>query len=184
MVSVTSRRGHPRRKPGFHTVGDDVRSLMDDYPRIYFACHLRHLEDANHRVSARQLAILDHLDEFESVSLTELAYHMGVTVSTMSIAADRLERMGYLGRYPDDRDRRRLQLRLTTEGARAKAKASVLDPELVRDMLKRMTPKDRHAALLGLNLLANAASRAMDERHAHARSWQGKFEADQKAGRL
>ena len=68
---------------------------MAAYPRIYFACHLEHREDPVTRdvISAHQGSILDHLDAVEPMGLLDLAKHMGVTASTMSLTVDRLERV-------------------------------------------------------------------------------------------
>src|SRR2546429_2235399 len=66
---------------------DAARQLMELYPRIYFACHARHVRDPRTRrlLSAHQASILDHLDEREPLTLVDLARHMGVTPSTMSL---------------------------------------------------------------------------------------------------
>ena len=62
--------------------------FIDLYARIYFACHTRHVHDPDSgtKVSARQASILSHLDSVEPTAVSALAAHMGVTVSTMSIA--------------------------------------------------------------------------------------------------
>jgi MarR family transcriptional regulator, organic hydroperoxide resistance regulator len=139
--------------------GSDVALILDAYPRIYFACHRRHVYDAEQRrlVSAHQASILDHLDPLESTVLTDLAKHMGVTASTMSLAVDRLERNGYVAREPDPVDRRRVRIRLTESGVRVRRANSVLDPALVAEMLDQLPSGDRKAALRGLQLLARAA---------------------------
>src|SRR6185295_14786673 len=103
------------------TSDSSVRAVLDAYPRIYFACHRRHVHDpAGGLLSARQASILDHLDAVEPTSLNELAAHMGVTASTMSIAIDRLEQSGYVVRERETSDRRRLGLRLTEAGERVR----------------------------------------------------------------
>ena len=70
---------------------DEVRQVLADYPRIYFACHSRNVRDPRTRekVSAHQASILDHLDPVEPTSLQDLASHMGVTPGTMSLAIER-----------------------------------------------------------------------------------------------
>ena len=140
----------------------DVRDLMDAYPRIYFACHRRHVRDPERDrvLSAHQASILDHLDAVEPTSLNDLAAHMGVTPSTMSIAIDRLERAGYVVRERDDRDRRRLQLRLTDDGVRIRGANSVLDPDLVARLLDELPVRERRDALDGLAALGRAADAA------------------------
>ncbi|MGH7695813.1 MAG: MarR family winged helix-turn-helix transcriptional regulator [Gemmatimonadaceae bacterium] len=137
----------------------DVQALLRDYPRIFFACHRRHVRDeATSRVlSSHQASILDHLDDVAGTDLTRLAAHMGVTLSTMSLAVDRLARGGYIVRTRDAKDARRVQLRLTSDGVRIKRAQSVLEPNLVAQLLDQMTATDREDALRGLAALARAA---------------------------
>ena len=138
----------------------DVRRLLDAYPRIFFACHTRHVRDpeTGGELSAHQASILDHLDEVDAMSMTSLAEHMGVTVATMSLAIDRLERRGYVRRDRDPQDGRRVLLRVTKAGARIRDAKSVLDPIRVEQMLNHLSAADRAAALRGLALLARAAN--------------------------
>src|SRR5215212_1440991 len=137
----------------------DVAAVFRDYPRIYFACHRRHVRDpeTGALVSQQQVSILDHLDAIQPTVLGELAEHMGVTPSTMSIAVGRLVRQGYVSRALDSADRRRVQLRLTEAGVRVRAANSVLEPVLVADMLDQLDDATRAEALRGLALLAGAA---------------------------
>ena len=131
------------------------------YPRIYFACHTRHVRDAeSHRLLSRhQASILDHLDEIDPTTGTDLARHMGVTPPTMSIAIDRLERKGYVARARDAADRRRVHVRLTSAGVRVRDSASVLDPPRVEALIAMLNEEERATALRGLALLADAAAR-------------------------
>ena len=133
--------------------------VMTAYPRIWFACHRRHVRDPESGtvLSAHQASILDHLDTVEATSLTALARHLGVTPGTMSVAVDRLEKHGYVRRNWNDRDRRRVQLRLTDAGARVRSANSALDPALVEALLSRLSPEDQRAAINGLTTLARAA---------------------------
>lgn len=138
---------------------DDTAQVLRDYPRIYFACHRRHTRDpaTGDLVSLRHVQLLDHLDEVQSLTLGDLAEHLGVTPSTTSIAIDRLAKRGYVSRTPDVVDRRRVHLRLTPAGARVCAAHSVLDPDLVDAMIGTLSEEDRARALDGLALLARAA---------------------------
>ena len=155
------------------TTADAARRLMEHYPKIYFACHRRHVRDDARRrlLSAHQASILDHLDDVEPTGVTELAMHMGVTPSTMSLSVDRLERGGYVVRDRDPLDARKVQLRLTRHGLRIKEKQSVLEPDAVKRMLARLSAAQRRAALDGLALLAAAAQEQTRARSA-ARHWR------------
>jgi DNA-binding MarR family transcriptional regulator len=138
---------------------DGARRLMDLYPRVFFACHERHVRDPRTRrlVSEHQASILAHLDEIHPMSLTGLAKHMGVTAGTMSVAVQRLERMGCIRRRRDKADSRRTLLTLTAAGARLRDAQSVLAPHRVEAMLARLMPGEQQQALDGLALLARAA---------------------------
>jgi DNA-binding MarR family transcriptional regulator len=148
------------------SIAAQISTLMQSYPKIYFACHTRHVrdEETNQRLSAHQASILDHLDEVDPTTLLMLAAHMGVTASTMSLTVDRLVRAGYVTRDRDAVDARKIALRLTKDGARVKERKSVLDRNLVAAMLGRMKPRDRAAGLAGLEALAKAAAEFVESR--------------------
>ncbi len=137
----------------------EVDVVLRCYPKIYFACHRRHVRDekTDQVLSAHQASILDHLDDVEATSMLELARHMGVTASTMSLTVDRLERGGYVRRDRSKQDARRVDLRLTTGGVRIKRQQKVLEPDLIAAMLGKLDGKQRKRALRGLELLAEAA---------------------------
>jgi DNA-binding MarR family transcriptional regulator len=143
-----------------------ARDLMTLYPRIYFACHTRHVRDplSQRLLSRHQASILDHLDEIDPMTLNALARHMGVTAATMSATIDRLERKGYVVRLRDAGDRRRVNVRLTAAGVRIREASSVLDPNLVEALVSRLSDKDRDAAIHGLSLLAAAATAQVSDR--------------------
>ena len=146
-------------------IGEARTAVMTLYPRIYFACHTRHVRDPHSQrlLSRHQASILDHLDEIEPTTVLELARHMGVTAGTMSIAIDRLERRGYVVRLKDAKDRRRVHVRLTTAGVRVREATSVLDPQRVEALIARLRDDERTRAVEGLALLARAAQ---DQMHA------------------
>src|SRR5258708_20492780 len=110
--------------------------LMAAYPQIYFACHTRQVQDTRGRtISAHQASILDHLDETEPTTMTELARHMGVSLSTMSLTVDRLVAGGYFVRTRDLAGGRRVSLRLTELGVWTQVLKSVLGPRLLHLLL-------------------------------------------------
>ena len=144
---------------------DAVQQVMELYPRIYFACHRRHVRDPQSRrvLSAHQASILDHLDEREPVMLLELARHMGVTASTMSLQVEQLVRKGYVMRERDAKDARRLRLRLSGSGERMREANSVLDTDRVASLLRRLSEEEQTAGIAGLALLAKAAQEQAEE---------------------
>ncbi len=151
---------------------EEAGKLMDFYPRIYFACHTRHVIDpeTNEKLTNNQVSILDHLDGEEPTSLYELATHMGVPPSTMSITINRLEQGGYVVRRKNKIDARKVEILLSEEGIRIRKAKSILDPERVSAMLQRLSEKERQVALDGLGLLAFAAEMEMKSRSL-SKSW-------------
>lgn len=156
-------------QPNDAGVVEAARQVMTLYPRIYFACHTRHVRDpqSQRTLSRHQASILDHLDAIDPITLNDLAGHMGVTAGTMSLAMDRLERKGFIVRLRDTKDRRRVHLRLTCAGVRVREANSMLDPPSVEALVGRLTDEERKVATRGLALLAKAASKnsALPLRH-------------------
>lgn len=153
--------------------GNPVWRVMALYPKIFFACHTRHIRDPKSRriLSSHQASILDHLDEREALPLMDLARHMGVTPSTMSISVERLVRQGYVLRSRDRADGRRVSLTLSAAGARVRDSKSVLDAARVRQMLARLAGSERDEAVRGLTLLAQAAQKFMEETAPERLKW-------------
>ena len=137
------------------SIGEAMTAVMTLYPRIYFACHTRHVRDPQSQrlLSRHQASILDHLDEIEPTTVMTLAAHMSVTAATMSLAIDRLERKGYVVRLRDAKDRRRVHVRLTTAGVRIREASSVLDAARVEALVARLSDEERARAVEGLALL-------------------------------
>lgn len=154
---------------------DKVQQLLSCYPKIFFACHLQHVKDpeTENILTAKQASVLDHLDLAEAVSLNGLAKHMGVKPATMCVMVDRLEELGYMTRVRSEEDRRAVLLRLTPAGLRLRESQSVLDPGRVEGVLASMTPEDLERGLDGLRLLAEAASRFLEE---HGSGWSKDYE--------
>jgi len=134
----------------------EIKELL---ARVHFACHTRQVVDPEtHRsLSAHQASILDHLDIDTGTTLSRLASHMGVTVSTMSLAIRRLVAEGYVDRGRDSGDGRRVCLRLTSAGVRIKEAKSPFDSQRIAALLEALTTEERGAALRGLALLSRAA---------------------------
>jgi DNA-binding MarR family transcriptional regulator len=143
----------------------DVRVVQTCYPQIYLACHTRHRRGASsaNGLSARDSSLLAHLDERRPTTPSELAVHLGVGKSTMSAAVKRLRALGYIVLSSDPEDGRTALLRLAPHGAAAMRESSVLEPARVHRMLRGLNARDRRAALVGLQLLAQAARRTMQE---------------------
>ncbi len=138
---------------------DDVAfEIQRLYPQIYLACHVGHVRSASTkwRLSSQDSAILAHLERREAMSPRILARHLSVAPSTLSATIARLARLGYLTNTASLRDKRQRCLRLTALGATAMASTSVLDTARLRQLLKKLSPRERERAVAGMRLLARA----------------------------
>jgi MarR family transcriptional regulator, organic hydroperoxide resistance regulator len=143
-----------------------VRRLQNAYPAIFLACHQRHVrEDGGGKtITERQASVLDHLDAQRPVTLSKLAGHMGVGRSTMSITVSRLVRGGYVASRKSKLDSRLVELTLTAAGARVRDENALLNPELVRAILRKMKPEEAETALQGIECLARYAHMVLRQR--------------------
>lgn len=137
----------------------DALRIQRAYPRIFHACHEEHPRAGRNRagISARDAAILAHLDPSRPASPAALARHLGVGAPTMSAALASLERRGLVTRSRASTDARRAELRLTPAGADAIAAGSVLSTQRVLALVASLPPRRREAAISGLEALAVAA---------------------------
>lgn len=134
--------------------------LLIAYTHVAQACRAPSGRDRGARaLSRRQADILAHLAEIEPSTVLALARELDVTPGTMSLALDRLERDGYIARMRDTADRRRVHVRLSAAGVRARDAHAVLDRDRLERVLASMSAADREAALRGLLLLAEAATK-------------------------
>ncbi len=143
-------------------------NVLRHYPTIYLACHTRHDRPRNneHGISRRDSQILQHLDRAPPYTAGELAIHLGIGAPALSAAIDRLQTLELARRRPLESDRRKVQLLLTDKGRAVMDSASVLEPELVQELMSTLNTEQRNAAVRGLEILATAARQLMEERSA------------------
>lgn len=137
----------------------DFELVLDTLARIRRACRPRFSgdPDGSGRVSAHQGRVLGFLDAEDPAMVGELAEHLGVTPSTMSLTLSRMEAAGLVRRERDPLDRRVTNVRLTDAGLRAREAGRELDPHRLTRMLDLLLPAERAEALRALTLLGSAA---------------------------
>jgi DNA-binding MarR family transcriptional regulator len=138
----------------------DIQAVLWALPRIQEVCRSSLDPDAGAEwpaLSDHQVRILGYLDGEDPTMVTELAAHMRVTPSTMSLNLKRLRKAGFIDSQRDPDDKRVMNIRLTESGVRARDALGALDPARVDAMLRRLGPEGRQRAIVGLRLLADAA---------------------------
>lgn len=104
-------------------------------------------------LSVPQLRTLGYVYRHPGASLSELAGHLGVTPPTASALVERLVQRGLITRVLDQRERRRITLTLTAEGARMMQQAQEAIREHVREKLRGLPPTELRRILGGMQLL-------------------------------
>jgi DNA-binding MarR family transcriptional regulator len=140
------------------TIDQVAAAIQLAYPQIYYACHTRHTRgrSTEARVSLRDSEILIHLDTIRPTTLSALAGHMDLAASTLSEATSLLEAHGYVVKRRSTADRREVGLALTVKGLAAVRSNSVLETARLRDVLERLSARERLTLVRALNVLARA----------------------------
>ena len=155
----------PAARLGAVTLDSAVVAIQRAYPQIYYACHTRHIRGRSTDVhlSPRDSQILVHLDPSRPLSVSLLARHLGLSVSTVSEALTKLERFGYVGKRGSV-DRRRVGVVLLPKGVRAIQAASVLESGRLRAVLRRLSSPGLVQVARGLERLARACRPSIAEK--------------------
>jgi DNA-binding MarR family transcriptional regulator len=146
--------------------------FIDHFKSIYFACHRRHYRDVprGRLISEQQLHILGHLDRHRATRVGELAAHMGLSHSSVSLTLDRLQRDGYVTRERSEADARVSLVRLTDAGEEVRDAQRVLEPELVDAMFARLTEAERESARIAMSAFDRASREMVSARREHRSS--------------
>lgn len=148
------------------TIDQAVQVVQVAYPQVYLACHTRHQRkrSTDHHLSARDAAILAHLDLELPMLPSRLSQHLDVTRSTVSEALKRLATLGYVDRVPATSDRRSSGVLLSAKGARAIRDTSVLETRRLRAAIELASADDRAAIAMGMSRLASVCRRMTESR--------------------
>src|SRR4051812_12895749 len=121
------------------TIDQVTQVVQVSYPQVYLACHTRHQRkrSTDHHLSARDAAILAHLDIERPTSPSRLAAHLSVAKSTVSEALKRLTELGFVIRASAAGDRRTSGAVLSAKGLRAIRDTSVLETRQLKAALER-----------------------------------------------
>jgi DNA-binding MarR family transcriptional regulator len=108
-----------------------------------------------HRLTARHGAVLTQLLAEQSISVTDLARRMGVSLSTASELVGDLSRAGWVERREDQTNRRRTLVALTEHHRPiVEAFVTVRAAPLLRT-LEGLSPRDRRGFVAGLRAWAH-----------------------------
>jgi DNA-binding MarR family transcriptional regulator len=159
--------------PTAQAIGRTAHIVQVAFPQVYLACHTRHERKRSnpHELSARDAAILAHLDKQTSIAPSRLAAHLGLARSTLSEALKRLEALGFV-RPPNGPTGggRRSSVFLSSLGAEAIRDTSVLETPRLQAALGTASGPELRAIAAGMRLLAEVCRRRADAARAARRT--------------
>ena len=74
------------------------------------------LKDISKDLAKHHFMILKMLQEKEKFYVTEIVQMLGITKSQMTASVDKLLKLGYVERFADEKDRRKIYVSITKEG--------------------------------------------------------------------
>jgi DNA-binding MarR family transcriptional regulator len=106
-------------------------------------------------VSDRELALLRTLAANGPMIIKDLGGRFGVPVSTMTGLVDRMEENGLVRRVPGRRDRRSIELEVTTAGAAALREHARGIQTIARGLLEALSARDQETLIAILRRVAS-----------------------------
>lgn len=126
------------------------KSVSEQFDDLYGRVWRAFYKGDSPELSQHERHLLHHIDEAGTLSLGDLAGHLGIPKSSASEQVKSLARRGLLSRRRDPGDERRLAIVLTPKGAATVRSDSVLDLDRLAVALRAMSRSDREALLNGL----------------------------------
>lgn len=114
-------------------------------------------------ITMAQAKVLYVVAAAESLRMSELAARLGVGMSTVSGAADRLVDLGLLARRTDAADRRQVIVAVTADGAEVLERMRELNTHQMRELLERLSDGDLAVVERSIRILTAAARAASDQ---------------------
>jgi DNA-binding MarR family transcriptional regulator len=110
-----------------------------------------------------QCYTIETLAQKGTLSMNELAQHMGVTISTMTRVVDVLVRDGVVSRGSNPKDRRQVRIGLTDKGNDLARQLEGCSDEYSKQILNQVPPEHRGGVLKSLRLIADAIDKVRCE---------------------
>ena len=110
-----------------------------------------------------QSMVLFYVEQHPGCSMGEVAKAIDVTLPAITQVVDRLEQRAFLTRGSDPTDRRVSTLQLTAAGKDLAKELQILQIESLESVLARISPRDRHRVVKGLEVLVQAATQGRAE---------------------
>ncbi|HHU55535.1 MAG TPA: MarR family transcriptional regulator [Acholeplasmataceae bacterium] len=107
------------------------------------------------RLSMNEVHILEAIYNTDPPIMTNVARKLLITVGTLTTAIDRLVEKGYVERYQNEDDRRRVYLRLTEKGLKTKEIHDAFHEDMIENVIKDLKIDENTELLIALENIQN-----------------------------
>ena len=114
-------------------------------------------------MSVPHFRTLAYLNRHEGTSLSEVAEHIGLSLSSMSELVDDLVTRGLVNRQTHSEDRRRITLTLTDHGSTTQRKARDATANYLEKKLEHLSASERASVFAGMQVLKNVFAESVDQ---------------------
>lgn len=104
-------------------------------------------------LSVSDLHIIEKIGKHGQKRMSDVALALGITLGTLTVATDRLEKKGYVERVRDCTDRRIVNIRLTHKGLAANRLHDMFHSRMVDEILKGLGDKELDDISIALSRL-------------------------------
>ena len=111
------------------------------------------LKDISKELARHHFMILKMLLDNKKLYVTEIVHSLGITKPQMTASVDKLLKLGFIEREADTKDRRKIFVSITKEGAKITEKIIKRIKERFREDIKVLTQKDLDELEKGLKVL-------------------------------
>ena len=112
------------------------------------------LKDISADLAKHHFMIMKMLQEKEKFYVTEIVQVLNITKSQMTASVDKLLKMGFVERWADTSDRRKIYLSITKEGKKITKKISTRIKERFHEDIQILNQDDLNDLEKGLKVLA------------------------------
>jgi DNA-binding MarR family transcriptional regulator len=111
------------------------------------------IKDISKDIAKHHFMILKMLQEKEQFYVTEIVQVLGITKSQMTSSVDKLLKLGYVERWADTKDRRKVFVALTKNGSEITEKINSQINELFHNSIKKLSQEELNDFEKGLIVL-------------------------------
>jgi len=111
------------------------------------------LKDISKELAKHHFMILKMLQENEKLYVTEIVHSLGITKSQMTASVDKLLKLGYVERWADTADRRKIYVSITKDGEKITENINIRIKERFYEDIKVLSQNELNELEKGLRVL-------------------------------